>query len=75
MPNPMLLIRRDLFRESQTRFAEITGVSQPTVCRWEKGEQEPTRDKLALIRAEARKRRIFWSDAWFFDGPGSDAGK
>lgn len=65
--NIMSHIRTGVFRENQTRFAAIVGVSQATVSRWEKGEQEPTRDKLALIREEARKRRIFWSDAWFFE--------
>lgn len=69
MSNPLVHIRRDVFRENQSRFARIAGVSQATISRWEKGEQEPTRDKLALIRDEARKRRIFWSDAWFFEAP------
>lgn len=67
MESMLYRIRREVFRENQIRFAEIVGVSQATVSRWEKGEQEPTRDKLALIREEARKRRIFWSDAWFFE--------
>lgn len=66
---PIFHIRRDVFKENQSRFALIVGVSQATVSRWEKGEQEPTRDKLAMIRDEARKRRIFWSDAWFFEAP------
>lgn len=59
-------IRKDRFRLSQSAFAELTGVAQSTVSRWENGTP-PSLDDLALIRTAARKLEIEWDDAWFFD--------
>jgi DNA-binding transcriptional regulator YiaG len=65
--NQMLHIRREVLRISQAEMAQIANASQATVSRWEAGALEPSRDQLALIRSEAKKRRRPWKDAWFFD--------
>lgn len=66
---PMAHIRQNVFQLSQTAFAEIAGVKQPTVSRWENGEFEPNRDELERIRAAAIQSGKEWSDAWFFEAP------
>lgn len=65
----MKSIRVQVFGVSQWGFAGIAGVMQSTVCRWERGETEPTRGQLARIREEALRRGIEWSDTWFFEVP------
>lgn len=40
---------REQQRVTQKRFAEILGVSQPTVCEWESGRTNPTADKIPAI--------------------------
>jgi transcriptional regulator with XRE-family HTH domain len=64
--NTMARIRKQLFRETQSAFGAIARTSQATVSRWETGELDPTLDQLCRIRAEARRRRLPWKDAWFF---------
>jgi transcriptional regulator with XRE-family HTH domain len=66
---PMLHIRQHVFAVLQAEMAEIAGVTQPTVSRWERGLTEPSREELVRIREEARRRRIKWCDSWFFDAP------
>jgi len=66
---PMAHIRQNIFGLSQSAFAEIAGVKQPTVSRWEAGEFEPNRDELERIRAAAIASGKPWDDAWFFDVP------
>jgi DNA-binding transcriptional regulator YiaG len=66
---PMAHIRQNVFGLSQTAFAEIAGVKQPTVSRWEAGEFEPNRDELERIRAAAIESGKDWNDAWFFETP------
>lgn len=68
---PMAHIRQNVFGLSQSAFAEIAGVKQPTVSRWEAGEFEPNRDELARIRAAALESGKPWDDAWFFAVPES----
>jgi transcriptional regulator with XRE-family HTH domain len=68
--HPIKKIRRDIFRTTQSAFADIAGVNQATVSRWERGEFEPSRDEMAKIRDEARRRRIRWNDSLFFDAVG-----
>jgi transcriptional regulator with XRE-family HTH domain len=58
---------------TQASFAEVAGVTQATVSRWERGEFEPSRDELVRIRDEARRKRIRWRDSWFFDQPSEGA--
>lgn len=59
-------IRTSVFRIRQAEMAQIVGVAQSTVSRWEKGLAEPSLSEIARIRQEAIKRRIRWKDAWFF---------
>jgi transcriptional regulator with XRE-family HTH domain len=65
--NTMARIRKQLFGETQSAFGAIARTSQTTVSRWETGELDPTLRQLCRIRAEARRRRLPWKDAWFFD--------
>jgi predicted transcriptional regulator len=67
--NPMLYIRKKVFGATQGEMAEIVGVTQGTVSRWETGELEPRLPELDLIREEARRRRLRWKDEWFFKAP------
>lgn len=60
-------IRTTVFGLSQRQFAQLVGASQPTVHRWETGELSPNIEHLARIREAAKKQRIPWKDAWFFD--------
>jgi transcriptional regulator with XRE-family HTH domain len=69
MVRPIEHIRRNVFQLSQAAFAEIAGVTQPTVSRWEAGEWEPNRDDLERIRQAALGSGKPWSDAWFFEAP------
>jgi transcriptional regulator with XRE-family HTH domain len=69
MSRPIEHIRRHVFQLSQAAFAEIAGVTQPTVSRWEAGEWEPNRDDLERIRQAAIESGKPWSDAWFFETP------
>lgn len=67
--NPILRIRRKVLEVTQGDLAEIAGVSQGTVSKWEKGELEPSREELGRIRDEAQARGLDWSDSWFFEVP------
>jgi transcriptional regulator with XRE-family HTH domain len=67
--NAVEYIRTKVFKLEQAPFAGIAGVSQPTVSRWEQTEMEnsePSRKAMELIRSEAIKRGLPWSDSWFF---------
>ena len=64
--SPLLHIRKNVLRTTQSEMAEIAGVRQATVSRWETGELEPSRDQMAAIRAEAIRRGVEWSDGLFF---------
>ena len=66
---PLLYIRTHIFRTSQEAMADIAGVSQATVSRWEAGHFEPNGKRMERIRGEALKRKIKWNDAWFFEAP------
>lgn len=70
---PVEHIRKSVFRLSQHAFAEVAGVSQATVSRWENGEFEPNRDELQRIRDAARDNGITWDDRWFFESPPVEA--
>jgi DNA-binding transcriptional regulator YiaG len=64
--NPMLHLRKNVFRASQIEMARIAGVSQPTVSKWEAGIQTPLSTAYKRIRAYAKRRGIPWNDAWLF---------
>ncbi|HWL06754.1 MAG TPA: helix-turn-helix domain-containing protein [Xanthobacteraceae bacterium] len=64
---PMSSIRRNVFGGTQSAFAQIAGVTQATVSRWERGELEPSREEMARIRSAAHERGIAWDDRWFFE--------
>ena len=66
---PIKHIRAKVFGMTQSAFAEVAGVSQATVCRWENSEFEPNRNELARIREAALASGKPWDDAWFFDIP------
>jgi transcriptional regulator with XRE-family HTH domain len=65
--NAVAHIRQNVFGVTQAKFAEIAGVEQPTVSRWERGIDHPSLSHLRLIRAEARRRKLALSDSTFFD--------
>jgi DNA-binding transcriptional regulator YiaG len=70
---PIEHIRREVFKMTQAAFAEVAGVRQPTVSRWEGGEFEPNRNELERIRDAAIQRGIEWKDDWFFEVPAQES--
>ena len=62
-------IRKELLGVSQKRLAEIAGASQPTVCRWEAGTDEPTLSQLRAIAAAVRENGHEFDERDFFDIP------
>jgi DNA-binding transcriptional regulator YiaG len=62
-------IRNNVLKATQAEMAAITGVTQATVSRWEKGIHEPSRNELAMIRDEIIRRGLEWDDSLFFDAP------
>lgn len=67
--NPLLYIRKFVFKVKQIEFAQIVGVGQASVSRWENGECSPSLDDMRAIREAAIERQIAWDDAWFFGVP------
>ncbi len=70
-PNPMIRIREQVFRVNQIAMAEIAGVAQSTVSRWENGEAVPDLAALRRIREEAARRGLMWHDSFFFEQSGA----
>ncbi|MEJ0012830.1 MAG: helix-turn-helix transcriptional regulator [Bauldia sp.] len=66
--SPIRDIRQHVLQLTQKELADLTGVKQPTVSRWESGLLQPSHNALRRIRAEAIRRRQSWDDAWLFDG-------
>ncbi|WP_425375534.1 helix-turn-helix domain-containing protein [Rhizobium azibense] len=62
-------IRKNVFRLRQDEFAQIAGVHQATVSKWEAEILYPDFKNLVSIRSEARSRDLDWNDAWFFEIP------
>lgn len=67
--NPIHRIRTQVFGVPQTEMAQIAGVSQGTVSKWEAGEFAPGGEALERIRNEAIRRELEWNDRWFFEAP------
>jgi transcriptional regulator with XRE-family HTH domain len=66
---PIEHIRRRVFGLTQEPFAEIAGTTQPSVSRWERGEQNPDAAEMARIREAAYARGLPWDDKLFFELP------
>jgi len=70
---PITHIRTKVFGcPTQAAFADLIGVTQPTVSRWENGV-EPDRGAMARIRDAAVARGLEWDDRLFFEVPQEDA--
>lgn len=65
-------IRKNVFRVTQSEFAALAGVTQPTVSRWENGVA-PSLEEMQSIRRAATDRGIDWDDRLFFEVPEEDA--
>lgn len=68
--NAIRYIRKNVFGVTQQEFAEIAGVQQSSVSRWESGGA-PTLEEMARIRdaAGSRKLKRKWRDDLFFTVP------
>lgn len=62
-------IRKKVLGLSQMAVADLTGVTQATVSRWEKGELSPNLRELGILRDAARSKGVEWDDSWFFEPP------
>jgi transcriptional regulator with XRE-family HTH domain len=50
--NTMKQLRREVLHLTQAQLAELTGVTQATVSRWENGDLSPSLDELRRIKAK-----------------------
>lgn len=68
--NAIRYIRKNVFGVTQQEFAEIAGVQQSSVSRWEAGGA-PTLEEMTRIReaANSRKLKLKWRDDLFFTTP------
>lgn len=66
--NAIHQVRKHVFGVTQQQFAEIAGVQQSMVSRWENGQSAPTLEEMNRIRAAAaiRKLKRKWRDDLFF---------
>lgn len=65
--SPLQHIRINVFDASQAEMAELAGVTQSAVSKWESGARVPLMTALINIRREARRRDLPWDDSWFFE--------
>lgn len=70
---PIEHIRKAVLKLTQAGMADVAGVTQATVSRWESGEFDPSLDELGRIRIEAINRGVGWEDVWFFETPADPA--
>lgn len=68
MMNTVKYIRKNIFKVTQSDFADLVGVTQATVSRWEKDNEtaSPSLIDMRAIREAAQKRGIRWNDTYFF---------
>ena len=66
---PIRAIRKDVLGVTQKQLADIAGVSQTSVSRWEDGTLSPNASEMSRIRDFARDNGKPWSDTWFFEPP------
>ena len=66
---PIRSIRKDVLGVTQKQLAELVGVTQGTVSKWEDGTLFPNVREMSIIRDFARKNGKPWSDSWVFDNP------
>jgi transcriptional regulator with XRE-family HTH domain len=66
--NALRYIRKHVFQVTQAEFAELAGVGQASVSRWENGVS-PSLDEMQAIREAAISRGLKWDDGWFFKAP------
>lgn len=64
--NAIRHIRKAVLQATQQEMADIAGVSQAAISRWESGHGEPELTHLQRIRGEVIKRGQPWDDALFF---------
>jgi transcriptional regulator with XRE-family HTH domain len=65
-------IRQKVFGLTQSEFAEVAGVTQASVSRWENGVS-PSHREMQAIRESASARGLNWNDKWFFESPVSNS--
>ncbi|WP_442872846.1 helix-turn-helix transcriptional regulator [Aurantimonas sp. C2-3-R2] len=64
--SPIKRIRLHVFKLKQKDFADLAGVQQSTVSRWEAGTSLSW-PEMQRIREAASKAGIRWDDKWFFE--------
>lgn len=67
--NPFRYIRKELFKVSQSEFAEIAGTTQASVSRWETGSSQPGHGEMERIRNAAIALNLEWATDLFFEVP------
>lgn len=65
-------IRKNVFKVTQSEFAELAGVTQASVSRWENGVA-PSLEEMQSIRKAAADRGLEWADSMFFEMPVPEA--
>ena len=66
---PICFIRANVFKQTQSSFAKIAGVTQGTVSKWEAGKLAPSHDEMKRIGTAAILSAVPWEDEWFFVVP------
>lgn len=70
---PARFIRERVFGvPTQKEFAELLGVKQASISRWETGENGPSKAAIARMKALAERRRIKWDYKWVFEVPNTN---